>query len=330
MARGNRALKNWLIAAGGVAALGAAAFCLLHPSGGRQKPSQLSALNSQPISSRIYPATVPIERTLYATNAKGEPLISPLPTVDRVIDFSEPLPFEERMEILHSQKGELTAIQLARLAAFVRDNRRPEDLSPEELRALKNDILNLLARQDGYRDQLAALLRTVHEDAAQDAVMRDYALQFLAMLMQDSRLPSDYALHWRAVEGNDPSLAATALVHLLLASEEKNFPTTERRKLADAAFQMAADSKMPAPSRATALRVCAQLGESRALPVAYGIARSEKETFPLRIAAIAALGDLSAGDAKIKTYLQQLRTGREQRLRVPAASALQRLDNSKS
>jgi hypothetical protein len=328
MAQGNRALKNWLFIAGGLVAIGAAGFCLLPLREAGHSASQRSTINSQP--NRIHSAAVSTERTLYATSAKGQPLIVPLPPVDRVIDFSEPLPFDERMEILHSQRGDLTATQLARLAAFVRDNRLPEDMSPEELRALKNDILNLLARQDGYRDQLAALLRAVHEDATQDAVMRDYALQFLAVLMQNDRLPSDYALHWRAVEGSDPSLAATALVHLLLASEEKSFPAAEHRKLADAAFQMAADPKMPAPSRATALRVCAQLGESRALPVAYGIARSEKETFPLRIAAIAALGDLSAGNAQIKNYLQQLTTGREQRLRIPAASALQRLDHSKS
>ncbi len=328
MAQGNRALKNWLFAAVGLVAVGVGGFCLHHFCEVGHFSSRGSTLGSQP--NRIHAAAVSTERTLYATNAKGQPLIVPLPPVDRVIDFSEPLPFDERMEILHSQRGDLTATQLSRLAAFVRDNRLPEDMSPEELRALKNDVLNLLARQDGYRDQLSALLRAVHEDTTQDHVMRDYALQFLAMLMQDDRLPSDYALHWRVVEGSDPSLAATALVHLLLASEEKSFPAAERRKLADAAFQMAADPKMPAPSRATALQVCAQLGESRVLPVAYGIARSEKETFPLRIAAIAALGDLSASDAKIKNYLQQLTTGREQRLRVPAASALQRLDNSKS
>ena len=60
------------------------------------------------------------------------------------------------------------------------------------------------------------------------------------------------------------------------------------------------------------------------IPQARAVAQSARASFPFRIAAVATLGDLG-GDEATQAYLQQLTTGPEQRLRVPAASALKRI-----
>lgn len=244
------------------------------------------------------------------------------PALEAVLSPTSRLDYRVRLQAINQLGEGLSPQQIEILGAFVRDSRLPEGLTPAQLRALKNDVLNLLALQAGGEAALAGLLRQVYADTAQDSALRDYALQHLAPLVEKN--PGlGWSPHWNAVAGPDAALAATAMLHLTLADRAGQLTTAEHDTLTAAALKLAADPAQPETSRATALQVCGQLKRIEARAMAYDIARSDRTSMPLRIAAVATLGDLG-GDAATRAYLTTLTTGPEKRLRVPAESALKR------
>ena len=243
-----------------------------------------------------------------------------LPSLEQALGLESRLSLLIRLEVVHAlDAAKLDAGQADALLAFVAEKRLPAGLSIAQVRGLKNDILNVLVLRPASAQAVAATLRAIHEDPSQDAGMRDYALQFLAALS----LTAGAEPQWRAVQGTDPALAATALLQLLSFSREGKLSTIDKTRLAQAAAKLASDADQPETSRATALQVCGQLKLTEARPLAWDVARSERAGYPFRIAAIATLGDLGGDDAT-QAYLQQLTTGPEVRFRVPAKSALKK------
>jgi len=260
-------------------------------------------------------------KILPSTAPDGTPRVAPaLPSLEQAIALESRLGFDLRLEVVHSlTAGGLAQKQADELLAFVAEKRLPAGLTISQVRALKNDILNVLVLRPASAQALAAVLRAIHDDPTQDPGMRDYALQTLAEIADVAGAESQ----WRAVQGQDPALAATAMLQLLSFSRSGHLPAKDKDRLAQAAAKLAADASLPETSRATALQVCGQLKVLAARPLAYEIARSDKASFSFRIAAVATLGDLG-GDAQTQAYLQQLAAGPEKRLRVPAISALKR------
>lgn len=250
-------------------------------------------------------------------------------SLERVIDRDSGAGYGARFEELRRLEVPLASADARHLRAFVREVDPLPALRATEVQALKNDILNRLIAGDPDRRALGALLLEVHRDPEQDPVMRDYALQHYASLRQTDPDITDDRAHWEAAAGPDPALAATAMLHLVVL-DRRDFPLDHSRRgeLGALAHALAADSAAPAPPRATALQVCARLGYAPALPTASSIARESRNPFPLRISAVAALGDLGRGDASTAAYLHSLADGSETRLRVPAQSALERLQAS--
>ena len=274
-------------------------------------------------SRRIKTVAVNSHRALPSTAPDGTPRVAPaLPPLGQALALDSGLPLASRLKLVHAlDAAKLDDTQAAALLAFVVERRTPAGLSASELLALKNDILNLLSARPASAAPLVTALRAIHDDPAADPGLRDYALQFLAVLSPATGFESQ----WSAVQGRDPALAATALLQLLSFAREGKLPAVDQTRLAEAAARLAADATAPEPSRATALQVCGQLGHAEARPLAWDVARSRQAGMPLRIAAIATLGDLGRGDAEILDYLEQTAVGREKRLRVPAESALKKL-----
>lgn len=233
------------------------------------------------------------------------------------------LDYALRLKTVHALEGAtLTAADADFLRAFVANPAIPEGLTIQQVRALKNDVLNVLCVQPGGEAATAAMLRALHSDETQDGGLRDYALQHLVTLSE--REPSlGWSAHWAAIDGTNTALAATALIHLSLRHRQSELAPAERIQLEAAALRLAADIAAKDPSRTTALQVCGQLKLTAARSLAAGLARSNQASMPLRIAAVATLGDLG-GDAAACDYLKTLVTGSEKRLRVPAESALKR------
>lgn len=258
-------------------------------------------------------------------------------SLEETLSYSSRRPYAQRLAVVHKlQAVSLTPAQTVRLRAFVADAAVPEGLNIRQVRALKNDLLNVLCLVPGEEAATAAMLRALHADQTVDPGLRDYALQHLVNLAErDHSL--GWSSHWTALDGTDPALAATALSHLSSLIRQpaqasvsrpsgqpaSGFQPSDSARIARAALRLAADAAAPAPARTTAIQVCGQLKLPEARDLAYGLARSDRAGMPLRIAAIATLGDLG-GDAATRDYLATLATGPEKRLRVPASNALKR------
>lgn len=245
------------------------------------------------------------------------------PALADALSLDSRLDFRLRLKTIHALYGVVvTPEQAAFMRAYVADPAIPEGLNIRQVRALKNDVLNVLCAQPGEEEATAAMLRALHTDPTQDPGLRDYALQHLATLTE--REPDlGWEAHWAAVEGNDPALAATALIHLAGLDRAGALGSSDRERLKAAALRLASDSSAKDPARTTAIQLCGRLGLTEARTLANDLARDARAGIPLRIAAIATLGDLG-GDADAHAYLTALATGSERRLRVPADSALRR------
>lgn len=251
------------------------------------------------------------------------------PTLATALSLKTGLPFDERLAVVHALPAILSPDQIAALTAFVSARSGPAGLDAGEVYALKNDAINALIRQQSVLPKLVPVLTGVYADRKQDAVMRDYALQHLAVIALDGGKAYKWAQHWQAVGAADaePELAATAMLHLVSASEKNSLTAAQKQKLDSAALRMASDQNKPDVSRITALQVCTRLKVSAARELAYTLAQSPEAGFPLRISAIAALGDLGSGDERVVSLLKNYADGAERRLRIPARSALQRIQN---
>lgn len=249
------------------------------------------------------------------------------PTLATALSMKAGLSFDERLAVVHALPSVLSSDQIVALTAFVSARSGPAGLDAGEVYALKNDAINALTRQQGFLPKLVPVLAGIYTDKKQDEVMRDYALQHLAVIALDGSNAYKWVQHWQAVGAADTEseLAATAMLHLVSASEKNMLTGAQKQKLGSIALRMASDQNKPDVSRITALQVCTRLKVSAARELAYTLAQSPDAGFPLRISAIATLGDLGGGDERIASLLKNYADGSERRLRIPARSALQRI-----
>jgi hypothetical protein len=246
------------------------------------------------------------------------------------------LGFKQRIQIIQEHYNRTEPLQPAEtefLFAFLRDQGDDLKLKPGALHALKNDVLNLLSLRLADHAPLIALLQTMQSDEKTDPVMRNYATQFLASLdMEDDSIRDG---HWKAIqkvtsggEGKvskeDAHLAVTALLHLLPVENAESMNSSERRRLEKSALQIASRDDLPDSARLTALQVCGQMRVQKAADLAYELSQSAEASFPLRIAAIATLGQLRT-DEETVAYLKSLLDSPNTRLRAPAQAALENI-----
>jgi hypothetical protein len=239
------------------------------------------------------------------------------------LSITSRLDYDLRLKTVHALNGATLSPSAADvLRAFVANPDIPEGLTIQQVRALKNDVLNVLCVYPGGEVATAAMLRAVHSDETQDGGLRDYALQHLVTLSE--RDPSlGWSAHWVAIDDKNTALAATAMIHLSGLHRRGELTPVERAHLETAALRLASDNTAKAPTRTTAIQICGQLKLTEARSLAAELARSDQVSIPLRIAAVATLGDLG-DDTATRDYLTALADGPEKRLRLPAQSALKR------
>ena len=292
--------------------------------------SPAPAAHSPALKTGIVTVATNSHRPLVALAADGS--VHPLPvgnSLEEALSRTAPLPLALRLAVIQQlRQRTLTPDQGEALRHFISDTRLPEGLSISQGRALKNDVLALLCEQPADQAALAGLLRTLHADVKQDAGLRDYALQYLAVLAEgDDQI--GWSTHWQALEAKDaePGLSATAMIHLAGLDRRGLLNEADRRRLELAALSVAGNIDGPDISRTTALQICGRLKLNAAQPLAFELARSPQAGIPLRIAAVATLGDLG-GDAQAKALLAALAAGPEKRLRAPARSAIARFSQN--
>ncbi|MFO7870957.1 MAG: hypothetical protein R6V03_05940 [Kiritimatiellia bacterium] len=215
-----------------------------------------------------------------------------------------------------------------------------EAMRPLEFNALKNNVADVLLRQDELPDGLGLQLVEMYRDRDMDVVWRDYCVQYLAPYYNrkwppgtadapetggsaaetDAERAEILRAYREALGEKDSTIAGTALLAVERLSRRR--PEFDREEIGRIAVELACDEACAGASRITALRVSALMGRKEVLSGAR-IAAQTGETSTLRLAAIATLGDI--GEGADRELLESLSAGGEDRIAAMAASALSRL-----
>jgi LmbE family N-acetylglucosaminyl deacetylase len=189
------------------------------------------------------------------------------------------------------------------------------ELSSASFEALKNDALVVLLNQKELPEGLGDQLVKMFKDEKHSKRWRDYSLQYFSAYYDAIRttesseaatITNAYAV---ALDSRTEKFSGTALMALeRLSREHEEF---NRVEVGDKAVKIVLASDTCNDSRITALRVCAMMNREEILPQARILAQTG-ETMPVRLAAIATVGDL--GDESDLEYLQSLAASDDKRL----------------
>src|SRR5690606_17936493 len=100
------------------------------------------------------------------------------PSLEEALSHTTRLSFTQRLKAVHAfgrnlATTPLTEAQADFLRAFIADRRAPENLTIHQVRALKNDLLNILCVHPGGEAATAVVLRDLHADKEADPGLRD-------------------------------------------------------------------------------------------------------------------------------------------------------------
>lgn len=210
---------------------------------------------------------------------------------------------------------QLSSNDVATLLAFLEaPPGRYAGLKPLAYNAVRNDVLDVLMRQDRAVAGLGLKVVAMIHDPAQDEVWRDYCVQYLAGCY--SRVGETDARHsesvrderqaildtyWETVGWKDKGTSGTALIGLESLSRET--AAVDRERLGREALRLAGDEAASESARITALRVCGMLKCACALePVRIAAQAGTSEL--VRMAGLATLGEL--GEKSDLEYLAAL------------------------
>ena len=250
------------------------------------------------------------------------------PRVRRIVAFEAPGSIGERLAAVRSLPARLPAADAEVLYARIIVPPVAPGMPAAEWAALYNDVLNVLGALDTPLPDYPARLQTLLAQEERDAVLRDYALQHLLAYVQ-FRLPpeqrstrlAEAASVARAAAGT--TLPGTYLLGIYQQAGKPGYP--EKAEIARQAAALASDPEARTLNRISAIQICAQLDHTEALATAVELARDAQLPAGLRVAAIAAIGQL--GSAEHRALLTQLKYQQapDFRLQHAAERALQHL-----
>lgn len=234
----------------------------------------------------------------------------------------------ERIHAVRMLGDDLNESEIGVLYAFLISPPQPEEKNLPGVCVLKNDLLAALEWQSVAPPNLTDVMVQIYRNQKQGAVMRDYALQHLALWHE--HLTSDDLSSVRIIRQTleeaaqeNASLAGTALLGL-----HRVFPETtsaEGIKVNADALRMATSPNLDQNARITAIQVCAERKIVEVLQVAANLAATADST-AVRISAIGAIGKL--GSPKQAALLQGLASERNPTLRTAIKAALKKLEST--
>ena len=207
-----------------------------------------------------------------------------------------------------------------------------KDISPDMFNAFKNDVLDMLQRQDEVPDGLGGQLVKMFKDKEHDDVWRDYCIQYMAGYYEskwpagsqksdDPERKDIESSYWAAVGETNKTFPGTALLALERLSRDNS--EFDRSKVGEKALELAMNDQCTEANRITCLRLCGMMNKPEILPTARVLAQTGS-TGPIRMAAVATVGDV--GDQTDIELLQSLAGGSDKQAKVVAESALNRLN----
>lgn len=231
----------------------------------------------------------------------------------------------EQILVVRQLGDTLEQAELRVLYDFLKTGPGETTFAPPGIHALKNEIMNALRRQTSPPAAFTEVLVGIYENAEQDGVVRDYALQHLAAWSEAGaggnagNCQQIQRVLLKAAAGRTV-MAGTALLglHRQVTSASPRLAA----ELETLALSLAVSEQAPAASRMAALQVCAERGVRDVLPVAETLARSP-DNLPLQLSAIAVLGQL--GNSEHAAWLRQVNGEAQEPLRTATGAALKRL-----
>lgn len=208
--------------------------------------------------------------------------------------------FLQRHAAVHDLGDDLNEQEIQALYVFLLAPPPDGGLERRQDRALKNDLLNRLRSQKDTPDGLTNILVAMFNNADQDPVVRDYALQQMRA-WQEAAPMDDYTVMEetlaRALEETEGSIGGTALLALRQFDKDSNKsgadPGLPRSVLASAtqsALSILHSKDAGELSRITAMQVAAERVPEEIVPLAAQWAQDTSSSYPKRISAISALG----------------------------------------
>jgi len=260
--------------------------------------------------------------------------------LELILGMGEETRYRPRIRAVHALGRQLSEQEVAALLWFLHRKKGDDPLPLEYLNPIKNDIVNALLRQERPPRELGAHLIAMFRDGEQDAVWRDYCVQFLGVWYPRVGSPSERAEIRKVfdealgVSGSDRpgpkgepdhrprSVRATVGTALIALSNLVDEPDIDRDEVGRKACAVACDSDAGNAARISAFGVCARLGcrdclgEARKLAAGPGSAT-------LRMSCIAAIGAL--GNRSDLPLLERCRQSRDIRLRTAAKSGIEQV-----
>lgn len=194
----------------------------------------------------------------------------------------------ERMKLVRALPDDLSAADLRAVAEYLKHG--PDN---EAEYVIKNDLMNKLRNQRKPVPELNRLLIDLCTDREQDVTVRAYALQHLRPQYEETGDPAIRDVFFAMLDETENGMAGGALLALRYLAEEypKEF---DAKEVGRRAAEIAASEGTANLTRISALQVASRFGARELEPVALRLAENGAESLPLRLSAIAALGELNA------------------------------------
>ena len=265
----------------------------------------------------------PLRAQGHAAGETGGGLKAPSINVQVVIDPAAGS--ETRLEAMSRLGCALPPDDIAVLMEFLRTP-MPESarISVGAYNAVRNDLYEVLLRQQQLPEGLGSLLVDVVGHTEREGMWRNYCIQFMQPFYEraaSERGSASVAAEmervreslWSALAERENANASTALLGLERLS--RTYPEFDRSEVNRAMLDLAADEQASMANRITAIRLCGETGNTQAAVTARDMA-FHGGTVMLRCAAIATLGEI--GRDADTALLQELASSGEERIRSVA------------
>ena len=235
------------------------------------------------------------------------------------------LSYYPRAKQLAAITSNLQQTDVAAIHTFL-DEKDMGNLKNLEFNSLKNDLVLCLMRQSRKDDKLVSHLIAMYKDTTHDLVWRNYCIQFMGRIYQDSTMQEKEQLEktlQTVLKDPIPMLAVTGMIAMEL---NKDSLEIDKEILHSRAFELL-QKDIPTYAKVTLIQICGmnRVKPDQVRPILHDILKNSKET-QLKVSAIAALGEY--GNRNDLTVIGLYSKSSDVRLRTAAINASKKLNNN--
>lgn len=234
------------------------------------------------------------------------------------------LSYYQRAQKLASITSNLQQSDIDAIHIFL-EQKDMEGLKSLEFNSLKNDLVLCLMRQSRKDDRLVAHLITMYKDTTHDPVWRDYCVQFMGRIYQDSTIQEKELLEKTLLTVLQEPISMLAVTGMIAIELNKETIKVDKELLHSRAFELL-QKDIPTYAKVTLIQICGlnRIKPNKVRPILYNILKSSKE-IPLKVSAIAALGEY--GNHNDLDIIKSFYKNSDVRLRTAAMSSASKFEH---